>query len=95
MEVDIRFQLLTDSLLQQTVTVAGGEFATESARLFDGMECGVFFDIDHLLTNINLLTEFHGGPVSFARRSLRGVIRQAHGETSSDPASRHQISIAN
>ncbi len=66
----IRFQQLAGCLVQHRLVLDDGQYAIESPRLFDDAECGAFFDIDHLLTNINLLAALYGRPAPLSRIEL-------------------------
>ncbi|MEZ5643666.1 MAG: helix-turn-helix domain-containing protein [Burkholderiaceae bacterium] len=74
-EFGIRHQLLAGSLMAHTLVRDTGEpdtCAIESPHLFDDAECRGFFEIDHLLTNFNVLKTFCGGQFPLVRVELPG-----------------------
>ncbi|MFV0681248.1 MAG: helix-turn-helix domain-containing protein [Ottowia sp.] len=69
-EFGLRHQLLAGSLMAHAFVPNAGEpevSAIESPLLFDDAECSSFLEIDHLLTNINVLQVFCGDQFALTR----------------------------
>ncbi len=74
-ELGLRYQFLAGSLMAHTLVKDMGEAgvcAIESPGLFDDAECSGFFQIDHLLTNFNVLKTFCGGVFPLVRVEIPG-----------------------
>ncbi|WP_310626864.1 AraC family transcriptional regulator ligand-binding domain-containing protein [Limnohabitans sp.] len=72
-EFGLRHQLLAGSLMAHTLvhdTSEPGTCAIESPQLFDDPECRGFLEIDHLLTNINVVKAFCAGEFPLIRVEL-------------------------
>ncbi len=72
-EFGLRHQLLAGSLMAHTLVLDTGEpdtCAIESPQLFDDAECRGFLEIDHLLTNFNVIKTFCGGLFPLTRVEL-------------------------
>jgi AraC-like DNA-binding protein len=74
-EFGLHHQLLAGSLMAHTLVRDTGEPGTcaiESPQLFDDPECRGFLEIDHILTNINVIKTFCAGQFPLIRVELSG-----------------------
>ncbi|TDM06720.1 MAG: hypothetical protein C4K60_19710 [Ideonella sp. MAG2] len=81
-EFGLRHQLLAGSLLAHRFARDLGEpgaCAIESPHLFEDAECASFLEIDHLLTNFNVLKILCGGQFPLIRVELPGHDREVFG----------------